>query len=123
MKRVWIASCPRSGNTFLRQCFDLETGSVYPDDLGGNRDLERIVGHVDHRRRGRIGRLLGQRMILTKTHEPERDDAPAICILRDARAAMVSLWEFLGRRVKRVAIPDRSKIVAIDGRWVRPKSD
>src|SRR5882672_2574662 len=44
---VWLASYPRSGNTYLRailwSCFGLQTGSVYPDDL--SLDVSQHVGH------------------------------------------------------------------------------
>ena len=44
---VWLASYPRSGNTFLRtilwHCFGLRSASVYPKDLGGNRALEAVI--------------------------------------------------------------------------------
>ena len=48
---IWLASYPRSGNTFLRtilwHCFGLRSASVYPQDLGGNRALEGYVGHIE----------------------------------------------------------------------------
>ena len=51
MKMVWLASYPRSGNTFLRtilwQCFGLRSASYYRDDLGGNKELEEYVGHIE----------------------------------------------------------------------------
>ena len=49
---IWLASWPRSGNTFLRtilwNCFAMKSGSVYPNDLGGDRNLTRVIGHVEH---------------------------------------------------------------------------
>src|SRR6266446_6905894 len=43
---VWLASYPRSGNTYLRSilwtCFGLQTGSIYPDDLSLD-----VVQHVE----------------------------------------------------------------------------
>ena len=51
MRIVWVASYPRSGNTMLRtvlwHCLGLRTASVYPNDLGGNKDLEDYVGHIE----------------------------------------------------------------------------
>ncbi len=41
---IWLASYPRSGNTLLRtvlyQCFGIQSASVYPNDLGGNKALQ-----------------------------------------------------------------------------------
>ena len=38
---LFVSSYPRSGNTFLRtvlyQCFNLKSGSVYGNDLGGKK--------------------------------------------------------------------------------------
>ena len=49
---VWLASYPRSGNTFLRtilwQCFGLRSASIYPKDLGSKKALEDYVGHIEH---------------------------------------------------------------------------
>ena len=49
--RVWLASYPRSGNTLLRcvlnHCFGLPSTSLYPNDLGRNRTLQRHAGHFN----------------------------------------------------------------------------
>ena len=48
---IWLASYPRSGNTLLRtvlwHCFGLRSASLYPEDLGGNKELKRYIGHID----------------------------------------------------------------------------
>jgi hypothetical protein len=91
---VWIASYPRSGNTFLRtmlwQCFGLRSGSIYPNDLGGNRKLEEYVGHIEHAQNAEIHFPPGS-IPLVKTHEHPINDNPAIYVVRDGRAACVSL--------------------------------
>ena len=52
MEITWLASYPRSGNTFVRtilfNCFGIKTASVYPKDLGGRTILEEFVGHIEH---------------------------------------------------------------------------
>ena len=99
-RKLWIASYPRSGNTYLRSilhtCFGLPSTSVYPRDLGNNIALERYAGHFD----ADAGHpeLTGDKPLLVKTHQRPPDDAPAIYIVRDGRAASVSFWEFQGRR-------------------------
>lgn len=49
---IWLASYPRSGNTYLRtvlwHCFELRSASIYPNDLGGNAGLEEYTGHIEH---------------------------------------------------------------------------
>jgi hypothetical protein len=94
---VWLASYPRSGNTFLRtilwQCFALRSASIYPTDLGGNRKLEEYVGHIEHGPDAQI-RFPENGIPLFKTHEHAEDKNPAIYVIRDGRAASVSLWKF-----------------------------
>ena len=94
---VWLASYPRSGNTFLRtilwHCFGLRSASVYPKDLGGNRALEQYVGHIEHGPQIR-DQLRQNGIALIKTHELPQDSNPAIYVIRDGRAACVSLWRF-----------------------------
>lgn len=97
---IWIASYPRSGNTFLRtilwHCFGLRSASLYPGDLGGNRQLEAYVGHIEHHD-GQIHFPDGA-ISLVKTHENDRDDNPAIYVIRDGRAACVSQWRYNNRK-------------------------
>jgi hypothetical protein len=104
---VWLASYPRSGNTFLRtilwQCFGLRSASIYPDDLGGNKKLEEYVGHIEHSADHRI-RFPENSIPLVKTHEHPSDSNPAIYIIRDGRAACVSLWNFYDQSLPLEAI-------------------
>lgn len=99
---VWLASYPRSGNTFLRtilwHCFGLRSASIYPNDLGGNRELEAYVGHIEHN--PDIQKQLQKTGApLIKTHEPPKDNNPAIYVIRDGRAACVSLWKFYNENI------------------------
>ena len=99
---VWIASYPRSGNTLLRtilwNCFGLRSASIYANDLGGNKTLEEYVGHIEYDVNGKICFPEGN-IPLIKTHKHSTDDNPAIYIIRDGRAACVSLWEWCGRSI------------------------
>ncbi|MHB8814758.1 MAG: sulfotransferase domain-containing protein [Steroidobacteraceae bacterium] len=94
---IWVASYPRSGNTFLRtvlwHCFGLRSASLYPQDLGGNRALEEYVGHIEHGPQLPY-QLHANGISLIKTHERPMDACPAIYVIRDGRAACVSLWRF-----------------------------
>ena len=97
MQTIWLASYPRSGNTLLRtvlwNCFGLRSGSIYPNDLGGNKSLEEYVGHIEQSNNGGIPFEAGD-LPLVKTHSIPGDDMPAIYIVRDGRAAIVSFWKF-----------------------------
>ena len=102
MKITWLASYPRSGNTYLRtilfNCFGIKTASIYPKDLGGNKILENFVGHIEHNQNKTITFQKGSIPII-KTHKLNQDDNRSIYIIRDGRAASVSLWNFYGKKI------------------------
>jgi len=95
---VWLASYPRSGNTYLRavlwSCFRLQSGSVYPYDLLDKKGVAGHVGHYEGASRGLFSPDF-LRLPLVKTHEWPTDDRKAIYILRDGVAACLSLCEYL----------------------------
>jgi hypothetical protein len=97
---IWLASFPRSGNTFLRivlrQCFGLSSASIYPDDVEGIRVLEESAGHIEYGP-AMDEWLRSSEKLLVKTHEAPADDQPAIYVVRDGRPVCVSLSEFYGR--------------------------
>lgn len=101
-KTVWVASYPRSGNTFIRtilwNCFGLRSGSIYINDLGGNHHLAQFAGHIEQSRGGSIEFPAGN-LPLVKTHQHPIDSDPAIYVLRDGRAACTSLWDFRQRQI------------------------
>jgi len=98
---VWLASYPRSGNTFLRtvlhHCFGLKSASIYRNDLEGQEGIEQLAGHIEHAADGRL-EFGDQPLQLIKTHEPPFDGRPAIYVLRDGRDAVVSLYHFMHER-------------------------
>ena len=102
MKITWLASYPRSGNTYLRtilfNCFGIKTASIYPKDLGGNKILENFVGHIEHNQNKTITFQKGSIPII-KTHKLNQDENRSIYIIRDGRAASVSLWNFYGKKI------------------------
>ena len=99
-KLIWLASYPRSGNTLLRtilwHCYGLPSASTYLNDLERSRAVESTVGHIEADAEGRVFFPEGG-LHLFKTHEPPPDWQPAIYVVRDGRAACVSLWEFYKR--------------------------
>lgn len=89
---VWLASFPRSGNTFVRilleKLYGQQTQSLYRDDpacvfLNGNAQdaLNRM--------------RKSSRLHFVKTHELPDDESPAILLTRDGRDAMVSYAHFI----------------------------
>jgi len=91
---LWLASYPRSGNTFLRvvlkEAFGIPSDSIYAE----KSDIPGLMGAV---REGLVpGRSLadmarGPDYCCVKTHDlPAGDDHPAIYVVRDGRDALVS---------------------------------
>jgi hypothetical protein len=94
---VWLASFPRSGNTFLRivlhRVYGVRTSTVYDVDGVAERIGKDLIGFTD-----RSGSLSEMRAAgephFVKTHrrrdtDVEEDDR-AICLVRDGRDALVS---------------------------------
>ena len=100
---VWLASYPRSGNTFLRvilkSVFGLNSCSIYDDtrDIAADGDTADVVGHealpedfsLDEARSG-------DELFLIKTHEPPPNtEDKAIYLVRDGRETSVSYTRYL----------------------------
>jgi hypothetical protein len=99
LKPIFLASYPRSGNTYLRtilnHCFDLKSASIYPNDLGGNATLEKFVGHIEHIQNGKIPtEPFLNKPLLIKTHVANPTDTKAIYVVRNAYPVMLSLHKF-----------------------------
>ena len=104
MKPIFLASYPRSGNTYLRtilnQCFDLKSASIYTNDLGGNAALEKFVGHIEHIDKGMIPtKPFLNKPLLIKTHELKTTDTKSIYVVRNAYPVMLSLHKFFNYRI------------------------
>jgi hypothetical protein len=93
---VWLASFPRSGNTFLRivlhRMFGVPTYSIYDD----NDPVAQQVGVdlVGYRPKlpDRALMIGSDEVFFTKTHKRAKaDEFPAIYLVRDGRDAVVSL--------------------------------
>jgi hypothetical protein len=94
---VWVASFPRSGNTFLRiilhRLYGIRTSTVYDVDGVAERLGAELIGYT-----GRPGSLADMRASdephFIKTHRQRDADVdendPAICLVRDGRDALVS---------------------------------
>jgi hypothetical protein len=91
---VWLASYPRSGNTFLRivlhRLFGLPTYSIYDDDDPvAQRVGTDLVGYRPKPDRETM--VASNEVYFTKTHKRRKaDQFPAIYLVRDGRDAVVS---------------------------------
>lgn len=94
---IWLASYPRSGNTFFRlllsHAFGTGTYSIYNPDRRG--PVGEIIGH-QLMRRSLEDMAQDPRPHFVKTHElPGQDAYPAIFLVRDGRDALVSYAHFI----------------------------
>ena len=102
---LWLASYPRSGNTLTRtllhQVFGLPSHSQHNDPIiGSGPQVSAIVGHtpVGGDWAETMQRLQAEATLrVVKTHAPPADAAPAIYVVRDGRAALVSHRHYLQR--------------------------
>lgn len=95
---IWVASYPRSGNTFfrvlLKSLYGVESYSIYDDPLFETLGASDAVGHA--KRTKSMDSMENSRDIyFVKTHELPHDDLPAIYLLRDGRAAMISFAHYI----------------------------
>jgi hypothetical protein len=97
---IWLASYPRSGNTYLRillkQGYDLRTYSVYDEDhpSPGRIGIQEMVGHT-LKPMPLAGMARAGEVYHVKTHELPQDDFPAIYLVRDGRDALVSYARYI----------------------------
>jgi hypothetical protein len=94
--KLWIASYPRSGNTLVRlilnQAFGVKSTSIYPDETDAMRSRPWLMDRLGFSEEEMPGEWLA-----VKTHNPPIDDMPAIYVVRDGRAAIVSFG--IGSRI------------------------
>ena len=100
--RVWLASYPRSGNTFLRivlnNVFGLKSTSLYKGEntvFDQFSDVSALIGHDEDRSGEKQLSHERSEPDLIKTHGAPIDDAPSIYIVRDGRMAVVSYYYYL----------------------------
>ncbi|MEZ5558732.1 MAG: sulfotransferase domain-containing protein [Pseudomonadales bacterium] len=95
---VWLASYPRSGNTFVRvllhHAFGLDTYSIYNDpvDIAADAGTSNLVGHRMLPEGASVESLRSRpEVCVVKTHDhPPDNDDPAIYVIRDGRECAVS---------------------------------
>lgn len=103
---IWIASFPRSGNTFLRvllnSVFELHTFSLYNDekDIGNDDTTTNVVGHENLPQAFDFESARNdQKIYLIKTHELLDDrvseEDKIFYLIRDGREASLSFVKYL----------------------------
>jgi len=94
---IWLASYPRSGNTFFRMVlnhrYGIQTLSVYEDRKVGLDGISDIVGHADASQHLE-DIASSDELYFVKTHEPPHDYNPAIYLIRDGRDAIASYTQY-----------------------------
>jgi Sulfotransferase domain len=95
---IWLASYPRSGNTFfralLKQVYDIAVYEPYPSDPALSAPFKEIIGD------GQLPLSLAEMSrrddrYIVKTHDMPPDDEPAIYLVRDGRDALLSHAQFM----------------------------
>ena len=97
---VWLASYPRSGNTWIRtllkNIYNIETYSIHGDehDIGSNEETSKIVGHKNLPEDFSIKAAReSEDTYFIKTHllyQPEYKEDKVIYLIRDGREATIS---------------------------------
>lgn len=114
---IWLASYPRSGNTFCRvllnYAFGLKTYSIYDDknDIGADERTTKVVGHEFLPEGFSIEEARdAAELYVVKTHgKPTKDMAndKVIYLIRDGRESTVSFQRYLSNFTKKnVSIDD-----------------
>ena len=101
---VWIASFPRSGNSFFRTClhhyYGIPTYAVYRDRDGKLRNLMGVVSGLPVDEINKPDKTYWIKTHKTNTTKFNPDpECPAICIIRDGRDAYVSYAKHKGQDI------------------------
>jgi FkbM family methyltransferase len=101
VRHIWIASFPRSGNTFTRILFSevlkIPTWSIYHTSEDTFEDYSSEVSSTERMPGDWKSRICQEKdlpLALIKTHEIPEDDAPAIYLLRDGMLATDSWFHY-----------------------------
>lgn len=98
---IWLASYPRSGNTYfrilLKHFYGINTYSLYQDDVfAENSEVRELVGFLPKYYTSLAAMAHAIELYFVKTHELPQDDFPAIYLVRDGRDVLLSYaWYIL----------------------------
>lgn len=91
---IWLASYPRSGNTYfrvlLKQHYGLETESIYEIQQQSPEIISKSLGLISETSPNLDVLIQDQQYHFVKTHDLPADDHPAVYVVRDGRDALVS---------------------------------
>jgi Sulfotransferase domain len=113
---IWLASYPRSGNTFFRlllnHWYGLNTYSIHGDPVLKKMGADATVGHsqlplpLDEIK-------ASDDIYFVKTHDLPNDDSAAIYLVRDGRDAVVSHARYRISFVSANHLPENGKFDAV----------
>ncbi|MBE9007104.1 sulfotransferase domain-containing protein [Fortiea sp. LEGE XX443] len=99
---VWLASYPRSGNTFLRtiiyQNFGFKTYSIFNHEKEHSGQVGEITGHVEYENSWEEfyeKASSSNKIFFVKTHLAPSDNQPCIYVVRDGRMATLSYFYYV----------------------------
>lgn len=91
---IWLASYPRSGNTYFRvllnQHYGIETQSTYEIQRQSLSEISRRLELIESSAPNLNMLILDQQQHFVKTHDLPLNDYPAVYLVRDGRDALVS---------------------------------
>lgn len=98
---VWLASYPRSGNTFLRtvlyQHFGFKTYSIFNHEKEHFGQVGELTGHIEYENSWEdfyTNASSSKDIYFVKTHFEPLDEQPCIYIVRDGRMAILSYFYY-----------------------------
>lgn len=96
---IWLASYPRSGNTFfrilLKNIYSIDTYSVYNDRLFEQlKGAAEVVGHKKLEM-SYEDMSASEQIFFVKTHKFPSDNFPAIYLMRDGRDSLISYAHYI----------------------------
>lgn len=96
---IWVASYPRSGNTFFRtvlhEAFGFDTWSAYPEGAEGAGAVADVTGHREFTPDFRLeDAAMADDPYFVKTHDPPNDGRKAVYLIRDGRSAISSYYHY-----------------------------
>jgi hypothetical protein len=103
---LWLASYPRSGNTFfravLKHVYGIPSVGIYELDrelslmeMATRQKIERVVDLLPENITPLAEMVVSERVHVVKTHELPQEDHPAVYLVRDGRDALVSHTHYL----------------------------
>ena len=91
---IWLASYPRSGNTYfrvlLKEYYGIETDSVYVIEQKSDGLIAKQLGLIRESGASLKALIEDPSISFVKTHNLPSDDYPAVYLVRDGRDALVS---------------------------------